>query len=202
MTLPSPTPAERTAIKTAYAALRNSKSPTSYIVEQAVYALGAAQQLMDPETAEELRKLRARVAELESVFAAERARHIPYEDSPHCRLDGEFWPCPLVAAVDVVQPPGAPTAAELADEAVRRSVDAQFPVVAAFLAQDPPGYALTGKALPVCPTCRGHGCCCTCFGKTPQQDCTHQPAPKDVTRQVRKLRVLLAGQREQAGGES
>jgi hypothetical protein len=59
----------------------------------------------------------ARVSELEAVLAAERARHVEYEDSPHCRLDGEFWPCPLVAAVDAVQPSGAPqgepTAAEV-----------------------------------------------------------------------------------------
>ncbi|MHC3392052.1 hypothetical protein ACLQ2E_21695 [Streptomyces lavendulocolor] len=55
----SPTPAERLAIRTGYAALLNSSSPTSSIVEQIVFALGSAGLLMDPETAEELRRLRA-----------------------------------------------------------------------------------------------------------------------------------------------
>ena len=48
----------------------------------------------------ELDRVRARVAELEAVLAAERGRHTEYEDSPHCRLDGEFWPCRTVAALD------------------------------------------------------------------------------------------------------
>jgi hypothetical protein len=55
----SPTSAERLAIRTGNAALLNSASPTSHIVEQVVFALGAAGLLMDPETAEELRRLRA-----------------------------------------------------------------------------------------------------------------------------------------------
>lgn len=117
MTLPSPTPAERAAIKTGYAALLASKSPTSYIVEQVVYALGAVQLLMDPETAEELRKLRARVAELEAMLPA-----------------------------DGISRRQVPLQALREDEAVRRSVDAQFPVVAAFLAEDPPAFALTAEA--------------------------------------------------------
>jgi endogenous inhibitor of DNA gyrase (YacG/DUF329 family) len=55
----SPTPAERLAIRTGNAALLRSASPTSHIVETVVFALGAAGLLMDPETAEELRQLRA-----------------------------------------------------------------------------------------------------------------------------------------------
>jgi hypothetical protein len=59
----SPTPAERLAIRTGYAALLNSSSPTSSIVEQVVFALGSAGLLMDPETVEELRRLRATVGD-------------------------------------------------------------------------------------------------------------------------------------------
>lgn len=74
---------------------------------EAAQALEDTCQLLDPEVAEELRRLRvenpalrARVDELEAVVAAERARHVEYEDSPHCQLDGEFWPCQTVAALD------------------------------------------------------------------------------------------------------
>lgn len=64
----SPTPAERTAISAVYAALRRAENPTSYIVEQAVYALGAAGMLSTPETAAELVKLRKVVAEQDAVL--------------------------------------------------------------------------------------------------------------------------------------
>jgi len=54
----SPTPAERLALKTAHAALESPDA--SYdLVSTIVFALGAAGLLMDPETAEELRRLRA-----------------------------------------------------------------------------------------------------------------------------------------------
>lgn len=41
----TPTPAELTAIRTGYTALRESQSPTSNIVEQVVFALGTAELL-------------------------------------------------------------------------------------------------------------------------------------------------------------
>lgn len=72
---------------------------------QAVPLLGAA-----------VTRLRDRVAELEVVVTAERARHTQYADSPHCQTDGEFWPCPFVAAVDGLRRPvaqAAPSAAEV-----------------------------------------------------------------------------------------
>lgn len=59
----SPTSVELTAVKTGYAALLASRSPNSNVVETIVYGLGAAGLLMDPEIAEELRTLRAKVAE-------------------------------------------------------------------------------------------------------------------------------------------
>lgn len=31
------------------------------------------------------------------------------------------------------------------------------------------------NAAPVCPVCQKPGCCCSCFGKAPREDCTHQP---------------------------
>ncbi|MGC4912696.1 hypothetical protein [Streptomyces albogriseolus] len=45
-------------------------------------------------------------------------------------------PCQPDTAADVDQPAAAPVDEDAADQAVRRSVDAQFPVVAAFLADD------------------------------------------------------------------
>ncbi len=44
----SPTPAELTAIRTGYAALAASNSPTSNVVETIVFALGAAKLLTEP----------------------------------------------------------------------------------------------------------------------------------------------------------
>lgn len=74
---------------------------------EAAQALEDTCQLLGPEVAEELERLReenpvlrARVVKLEAVVAAERARHTQYEDSPHCQLDGEFWPCRTVATLD------------------------------------------------------------------------------------------------------
>jgi hypothetical protein len=84
------------------------------------------------------------------------------------------------------------TAAELA------SLRAQFTVSDHPVDEDPIAFALTAEAAsvqPVCPVCQHPGCCCSCFGKTPRQDCTHQPAEEDVRPQVRKLRALLAVQR-------
>ncbi|HET6356050.1 hypothetical protein [Streptomyces sp.] len=54
----SPTPAELLAIRTGNAALLNSPDSACDIVSTIVFALGAAGLLMDPETAEELRRLR------------------------------------------------------------------------------------------------------------------------------------------------
>lgn len=54
----SPTPAERLALKTAHAALE-SRDASYDLVSTIVFALGSAGLLMDPETAEELRQLRA-----------------------------------------------------------------------------------------------------------------------------------------------
>jgi DNA-binding NarL/FixJ family response regulator len=54
-------PATRTAIRTAHAALRNSRNPGTYIVEQVVCALADAGLLMSPETAAELEQLRAKL---------------------------------------------------------------------------------------------------------------------------------------------
>jgi len=48
----------------------------------------------------------ARVAELEAVVAAELARHTQYEDSPHCQLDGEYWPCRTVSALGAAEADG------------------------------------------------------------------------------------------------
>jgi hypothetical protein len=67
----------------------------------------------------EVERLRARVAELKAVIATECARHVQYEDSPHCQLDGEFWPCGTVAAlepVDGIMRRIAPTQALREDE--------------------------------------------------------------------------------------
>jgi hypothetical protein len=49
--LSSPTPVERTAIRTGYAALHSASSPNSEVVEQIVFALGAAGLLLSPESA-------------------------------------------------------------------------------------------------------------------------------------------------------
>ncbi|MDQ0943320.1 hypothetical protein [Streptomyces sp. V1I1] len=97
----SPTPAERLALKTAHAALE-SRDASYDLVSTVVFALGSAGLLMDPETAEELRRLRglpARVAALETLRDAVLALHPKYEDSQHCRRDGELWPCSTVTAV-------------------------------------------------------------------------------------------------------
>lgn len=62
----SPTPAERAALKVAHAVPLESSNPGYSLIDQIVFALGSAQLLMDPETAAELARLRARVAELEA----------------------------------------------------------------------------------------------------------------------------------------
>ena len=62
----SPTPTERLALKTANAALLESNDGFCDLVATVVFALGSAQLLQSPETAAELARLRARVAELET----------------------------------------------------------------------------------------------------------------------------------------
>jgi hypothetical protein len=83
----SPTPTELLALKTANAALLNSPDSFCDMVATVVYALGLAQLLQSPETAAELERLRARVAELEAqslrvrtdgLSAGDRVWH-PYE---------------------------------------------------------------------------------------------------------------------------
>jgi hypothetical protein len=69
-----PTPAELAAIRAGYAALQASGSPNSSIVETVVLALGDRQMLMSPETAEELRKLRAGRAWLNAAVEAQVLR--------------------------------------------------------------------------------------------------------------------------------
>jgi hypothetical protein len=78
--LSSPTPVERTAIRTAYAALHSADSPNSEVVEQIVFALGAAGLLLSPESAAELERLRERVAELEAAPALPWAAQMPDGD--------------------------------------------------------------------------------------------------------------------------
>lgn len=56
-----PSPTELAAIRTAHQALRNSRTPGTYLVEQIVGALANAQMLMSPEIAAELKRLRAAV---------------------------------------------------------------------------------------------------------------------------------------------
>ncbi|TFE42475.1 hypothetical protein E3E14_25155 [Streptomyces sp. ICN441] len=64
----SPTPAERLALKTAHAAMLTPAA--SYdLVSTIIFALGAAGLLMDPETAEELRRLRAQMGAARSADA-------------------------------------------------------------------------------------------------------------------------------------
>ncbi|MER6103644.1 hypothetical protein ABT115_15300 [Streptomyces sp. NPDC001832] len=47
----------------------------------------------------QVEQLRARVAELEAAQAAVLAPHTRYPDSPHCRADGDPWPCPTVSTL-------------------------------------------------------------------------------------------------------
>ena len=61
----SPTPTELLALKTANAALMSPDSSYDF-ASTIVFALGSAQLLQSPETADELARLRARVAELEA----------------------------------------------------------------------------------------------------------------------------------------
>lgn len=68
----SPTPTELLALRTAHAA-EASKDASYDLVSTIVFALGSAQLLQSPETAAELARLRARVAELE------RERHATNE---------------------------------------------------------------------------------------------------------------------------
>jgi len=48
----------------------------------------------------EVERLRARATELEQQTDAARAVHRKHDDSPHCRHDGEPWPCPTLTALD------------------------------------------------------------------------------------------------------
>lgn len=61
----SPTPAESAALRVANAAVRNSSSPNSYILDTAVFALGSAGLLQSPESAAELNRWRERTEEAE-----------------------------------------------------------------------------------------------------------------------------------------
>lgn len=63
----SPTPAELLAIRTGNAALLASVDSSCDIVATIVFALGSAQLLQSPESAAEVQRLRARVAELEAA---------------------------------------------------------------------------------------------------------------------------------------
>lgn len=81
----SPTPAELLAIKTGNAALLNSPDAACDIVSTIVFALGWACLLRSPETADEVKRLRARVAELErGQGAAGIAVH---------RINATAWRC-------------------------------------------------------------------------------------------------------------
>lgn len=63
----SPTPTELLALRTANAALLNSRDASYDFAATIVFALGSAQLLQSPETAAELVRLRAQVAEQEEV---------------------------------------------------------------------------------------------------------------------------------------
>ncbi|MGW6566482.1 hypothetical protein [Streptomyces sp. NPDC054975] len=117
----SPTPTEKLALKTANAALLESKDAYCDMVATVVFALGSAQLLQSPETAAELATLRTRVneleaerhttnewvndaaaalraagtriAELETAAAKAGALHAKHPNSNHCQYDGERWPC-------------------------------------------------------------------------------------------------------------
>jgi len=83
----SPTPAELLAIRTGNAALLNSPDSTCDIVSTIVFALGSACLLRSPETADEVKRLRARVAELEAAAGDGSTRtvdedRIAYELTP------------------------------------------------------------------------------------------------------------------------
>lgn len=87
----SPTTAERLAMKTAWAALNSSPSPTSEVVETIVFGLGSAGLLMDPETA----------AELPQEYAAEADRLRALVAAMHAASVGETRP-PLLGYVEDV----------------------------------------------------------------------------------------------------
>lgn len=52
------------------------------------------------EQRDQLKRLRAQVAELESMVDTARAMHVKFPDSEHCQHDAEPWPCPTLAALD------------------------------------------------------------------------------------------------------
>lgn len=113
----SPTPAERVALRVAEAAAQTPASAYG-LPSTIVFALGSAGLLMDPETAVELDEyrrqfplLRARVAELEALFAAGAAAELrhqlqdPSEPPLECFMTGDI--CAL-AVVDAMAPHPAP----------------------------------------------------------------------------------------------
>ncbi|MDI9885355.1 hypothetical protein QMZ92_13355 [Streptomyces sp. HNM0645] len=69
----SPTPAERLALKTANAALL-SRDASYDLVSTIVFALGSAQLLQSPETAEETRELQSRASRLHIAWGMARTR--------------------------------------------------------------------------------------------------------------------------------
>ncbi|RMB85590.1 hypothetical protein [Streptomyces shenzhenensis] len=101
------------------------------LASQAAFALESAQLLMSPETAQELERLRSKLAELAKQVEAARAVHAKFPDSEHCQHDAEPWPCPTVAAlvpVDGITRRIAPTQAHVTD-------DAEAPTLTVFRAQ-------------------------------------------------------------------
>ena len=66
--------------------------------------LDAAGLLQSPETAAEVERLRARVAELEQQAITVRTLHVKYTDSEHCKQDDEQWPCLTLCALGDAAP--------------------------------------------------------------------------------------------------